>query len=78
MDNIIKHQSLYEINESKFLKALADGISFKTHYQDINFKQYGEKKMFEQTLQYNLYCDKFLELNKIKLLELGIIKLKTR
>lgn len=78
MDNIIKHQSLYEINESKFLKALADGISFKTYYQDINFKQYGEKKMFEQTFQYNLYCDKFLELNKIKLLELGIIKLKTR
>lgn len=78
MDNIIEYQSLYEINESKFLKALADGISFKTQYQDINFKQYGKKKMFEQTLQYNLYCDKFLELNKIKLLELGIIKLKTR
>lgn len=69
---------LYEIDESKFLKILADGISFETQYHQVNFKQNGGKKMFEQTLQYNLYSNVFLEINKDKLLQLGIIKLKNK
>lgn len=76
MNKVIEQHTLYEINESKFLKALADGISFKTKYQDVNFKQLGNKKSFEQTLKYNLYCEEFLRLNESKLLQLGIIKFK--
>lgn len=75
MNKVIEQHTLYEINESKFLKALADGISFKTEYQDVNFKQLGNKKSFEQTLKYNLHCEKFLNVNKSKLLQLGIIKI---
>ncbi|MGL5614528.1 hypothetical protein [Cetobacterium sp.] len=74
LDNLLS----YEINESKFLKILTDGISFETQYQQVNYKQNGSKKMFEQTLQYNLYSDTFLEINKEKLLKLGVIKIKNK
>ncbi|MGL4788354.1 MAG: hypothetical protein ACRCWZ_01210 [Cetobacterium sp.] len=66
----------YEINELKFLEALSQGITFKTNHKHFNSKQFGEKKHFEQTLQYNLYSDLFLDLNKLELLRLGIIKSK--
>ncbi|MGL5349289.1 MAG: hypothetical protein ACRDA0_01740 [Cetobacterium sp.] len=66
----------YEINEVKFLEALYSGVTFKTTHRVFYSKQFGDRKHFEQTLQYELYCKQFLELNKDQLLNLGIIILK--
>lgn len=66
----------YEINELKFLEALSSGITFKTTHRLFYSKQFGDKRHYEQTLKYELYCSQFLELNKTQLLNLGIITLK--
>lgn len=70
------HLLNYEVNELKFLEALSEGITFKTTYRILYSKQFGDKKHYEQTFQYNLFCNSFLELNKTELLRLGIIKIK--
>ncbi|MGL5901874.1 MAG: hypothetical protein ACRCZO_04250 [Cetobacterium sp.] len=66
----------YEINEMKFFEALSKGITFKTNHKNLQSKQFGEKMHFEQTFQYDLYSDVFLNLNRLELLRLGIIKIK--
>lgn len=66
----------YEINELKFLEALSLGVAFKTTHRLFHSKQFGNRKHYEQTFQYELYSEDFLELNKSKLLQLGIIKIK--
>lgn len=71
-----KHLLNYEINELKFLEALSLGVTFKTTHRLFYSKQFGDRKHYEQTFQYELYSEDFLELNKSKLLQLGIIKIK--
>ncbi|MGL4866603.1 MAG: hypothetical protein ACRC4T_26210 [Cetobacterium sp.] len=71
-----KHFLKYEINELKFLEALSLGVAFKTTHRLFHSKQFGNRKHYEQTFQYELYSEDFLELNKLKLLQLGIIKIK--
>ena len=66
----------YEINELKFLEALSLGVTFKTTHKLFYSKQFGDRKHYEQTLQYELYSENFFELNKSELLRLGIIKIK--
>lgn len=66
----------YEINELKFLEALSLGVTFKTTHKLFYSKQFGDRKHYEQTFQYELYSENFFELNKSELLRLGIIKIK--
>ncbi|MDX8337092.1 MULTISPECIES: hypothetical protein [Cetobacterium] len=70
------HLLSYEVNELKFLEALSKGVTFETTHKLFYSKQSGDKKHYEQTLQYNLFCNDFLELNKVQLLKLEIIKIK--
>ncbi|MGL5853906.1 MAG: hypothetical protein ACRCYA_01600 [Cetobacterium sp.] len=71
-----KHLLNYEIDELKFLEALSLGVTFKTTHRLFYSKQFGDRKHYEQTFQYELYSEGFLNLNKLELLRLGIIKQK--
>ena len=71
-----KHLLNYEINELKFLEALSLGVTFKTTQKLFHAKQFGDRKHYEQTFQYELYSEGFFDLNKSELLRLGIIKIK--
>ena len=71
-----KHLLNYEIDDLKFLEALSLGVTFKTTHRLFYSKQFGDRKHYEQTFQYELYSEGFLNLNKLELLRLGIIKQK--